>query len=108
MEACERIVEPGRKKFIVLNVNIKKDYLFIDIANSFTGEVKKQNNIYRTVKIDERYCGIGLFNIRKIVEKYNGEFSVSHSDNVFSVSVMLSLLWGKNKDCRFNGSPYFL
>ena len=31
----------------------------------------------------------------KIVEKYNGEFSVSHSDNVFSVSVMLSLLWGK-------------
>lgn len=95
VEACERIVEPGRKKFIVLNVNIKKDYLFIDIANSFTGEVKKQNNIYRTVKIDERYCGIGLFNIRKIVEKYNGEFSVSHSDNVFSVSVMLSLLWGK-------------
>ena len=82
VEACERIVEPGRKKFIVLNVNIKKDYLFIDIANSFTGEVKKQNNIYRTVKIDERYCGIGLFNIRKIVEKYNGEFSVSHSDNV--------------------------
>ena len=74
VEACERIVEPGRKKFIVLNVNIKKDYLFIDIANSFTGEVKKQNNIYRTVKIDERYCGIGLFNIRKIVEKYNGEF----------------------------------
>lgn len=59
------------------------------------------------MKIDERYCGIGLFNIRKIVEKYNGEFSVSHSDNVFSVSVMLSLLWGKNKDCRFNGSPYF-
>lgn len=58
VEACERIVEPGRKKFIVLNVNIKKDYLFIDIANSFTGEVKKQNNIYRTVKIDERYCGI--------------------------------------------------
>ena len=57
--------------------------------------MKKQNNIYRTVKIDERYCGIGLFNIRKIVEKYNGEFSVSHSDNVFSVSVMLSLLWGK-------------
>lgn len=47
------------------------------------------------MKIDERYCGIGLFNIRKIVEKYNGEFSVSHSDNVFSVSVMLSLLWGK-------------
>ena len=58
------------------------------------------------MKIDERYCGIGLFNIRKIVEKYNGEFSVSHSDNVFSVSVMLSLLW-QNKDCRFNGSPYF-
>ena len=100
VEACERIVEPGRKKFIVLNVNIKKDYLFIDIANSFTGEVKKQNNIYSCLlytsdAADERYCGIGLFNIRKIVEKYNGEFSVSHSDNVFSVSVMLSLLWGK-------------
>ena len=92
VEACGRITVPGERKFIVLNVNIKKDYLFIDIANSFTGEVKKQNNIYRTVKIDERYCGIGLFNIQTIVEKYNGEFSASHSENVFNVSVMLSLL----------------
>lgn len=92
VEACGRITAPGERKFIVLNVNIKKDYLFIDIANSFTGEVKKQNNIYKTVKIDERYCGIGLFNIQTIVEKYNGEFSASHSENVFNVSVMLSLL----------------
>lgn len=69
--------------------------------------MKKQNNIYRTVKIDERYCGIGLFNIRKIVEKYNGEFSVSHSDNVLVFRLCCHYSGGKNKDCRFNGSPYF-
>lgn len=91
VEACARINDPDNKKFIILNVNIKKDYLFINIVNSFTGEVKKQNDIYKTLKIDDRYCGIGLFNIEKIVEKYNGEFSASHTGNVFSVSVMLSL-----------------
>ena len=53
VEACERIVEPGRKKFIVLNVNIKKDYLFIDIANSFTGEVNPKTGNTLVTRADD-------------------------------------------------------
>ena len=68
------------------------DYLFVDITNSFTGEIIKSNNIYKTVKSNERYCGIGLFNIEKIVEKYNGEMSITHDANTFNVSIILSLL----------------
>ena len=92
VEACERIVDPSIPRQIILNVNIKRDYLFVDITNSFTGEIIKSNNIYKTVKSNERYCGIGLFNIEKIVEKYNGEMSINHDANTFNVSIILSLL----------------
>lgn len=91
IEACQRMNDTDMKS-IILNVNVRKDYLFIDISNSFTGEVNKQNNIYKTVKVNERYCGIGLFNIEKVVHKYNGELAIKHSDNIFNVSVILSLL----------------
>ena len=50
VEACERIVDPSIPRQIILNVNIKRDYLFVDITNSFTGEIIKSNNIYKTVK----------------------------------------------------------
>ena len=92
VEACQRITDPQARKSIVLNVSIKKDYLFIDITNTFSGRLNKQHNIYKTVKTDKRYCGIGLLNIEKIVEKYNGELAISHSGTFFNVSIMLSLL----------------
>lgn len=92
VEACQRITDAGASRQIILNVNIKRDYLFIDLVNSFNGEIKKLNNIYKTLKDNERYCGIGLFNVQKIVEKYNGEISINHTANTFSVSIILSLL----------------
>lgn len=92
MEACQRITDSCAAKQIILNVNIKRDYLFIELTNSYNGEIKKLNNIYKTMKNNERYCGIGLFNVQKIVEKYNGEISINHTADTFSVSIILSLL----------------
>ncbi|MFA6808501.1 MAG: GHKL domain-containing protein [Eubacteriales bacterium] len=91
VEACERLISSTVKKFITINANIKKDYLVVTIANSFNGKVDMNNNFYKTIKVNQRYCGIGLANIRKVVKKYNGELSLEHKDKVFTVAVMLSL-----------------
>ncbi|HIU63671.1 MAG TPA: GHKL domain-containing protein [Candidatus Avacidaminococcus intestinavium] len=91
VEACEQITDPLQKKFITLNVSIKKDYLFIDITNSFNGKVKKYNNNYLSIKKDEPYPGIGLSNTKKIVQKYNGEIAITNTHHTFNVSIILCL-----------------
>lgn len=92
VEACQRITDTAANRQIILNVNIKRDYLFIDLVNSYNGEINKLNNIYKTIKKNESYCGIGLFNVQKIVAKYDGEISIDHTPDTFSVSIILSLL----------------
>ena len=91
LEACNRISGEGQKKFINLNASIKKNFLCIKVSNSFNGEVRMENNIYKTVKTGERYCGIGLSNVRRVVDKYEGKIFIDHADRVFTVSLMLNL-----------------
>ncbi len=91
VEACERICNNNKDKFITINSCIKKDYLLIDISNSFDGVVNITNNLYKTTKINKNYCGIGLMNIEEVVNKYSGELCVEHNNNVFKIFAMLML-----------------
>lgn len=36
-------------------------------------------------------CGIGLSNVRRVVNKYEGKIFIDHADRVFTVSLMLNL-----------------
>lgn len=91
VEACSRITDPSADCHVAVNASVKKSYLFVNISNSYNGELKLQNNIYQTVKTGERFCGIGLSNVRRVVERYGGELSIRHDDHVFTVSVMLAI-----------------
>lgn len=89
VEACSRITDPAARRYIDISASVKKGYLFVIISNTFNGEVRLENNIYQTVKTGERYSGIGLSNVRRVVERYSGDISIRHKDNVFTVSAML-------------------
>lgn len=88
MEACMRM-DKEYARYITLQIQQKKAYLYICISNSYNGEVKFVNNIYESVKVGERFCGIGISNVKKVVEKYQGEINLSHSDSEFTVKAML-------------------
>ena len=97
IEACNRIEEDGPKKFIDVKASIKKEYLYVNISNAYNGQVKIENHVYQTVKTGVRYSGIGLSNVQRVVEKYNGKVSITHEDNVFTVSCLLGLDLPQNK-----------
>jgi len=88
MEACMRM-DKEYARYITLQIQQKKAYLYICSSNSYNGEVKFVNNIYESVKVGERFCGIGISNVKKVVEKYQGEINLSHSDSEFTVKAML-------------------
>ncbi|MEG1863106.1 MAG: GHKL domain-containing protein [Oscillospiraceae bacterium] len=70
---------------------MRKSYLIINISNTFDGQTNLENHIYQTIKTGEGHHGIGLSNVRRVVEKYNGEILFEDKDNVFTVSAMLAL-----------------
>lgn len=88
IEACNNIVDKSRK-FINLKAEIIGSQLVIKITNSFNGQIKKEGSIIKTSKNGEGH-GIGLSNVRKIAEKYNGYFNVKYNDNKFEVCIAMN------------------
>ena len=95
IEACEKL-EPG-KGFISLVLKRKKQFLLLDVENSFDGAVPVQvrgGSAPPTTKqstlpgiITEH--GIGLSNVREMAERYFGGVNIKVKGDVFHVTVML-------------------
>ena len=95
VEACEKL-ETG-KGFICLSLNRKKQFLLLEVENSFDRAVPVQAGgkfIPPTTKqstlpeiITEH--GIGLENVRDVAERYFGGVNIKVKGDVFHVTVML-------------------
>ncbi|WP_159435449.1 sensor histidine kinase [Sporobacter termitidis] len=78
-----------KDKFIDLKIRYDKGRLLIKIDNPFNGEIKYENNKLVTLHPDTEDHGIGLNNVRTVLEKYDGTLEIEHTDNLFSASLML-------------------
>ena len=94
IEACEKL-EPG-KGFIRLSLKRKKQFLLLEVENSFDGNmpVREGESLPVTTKqnalpdiVTEH--GIGLENVRDMAERYFGGVSIKVKGDVFHVTVML-------------------
>ncbi|MCB2296454.1 sensor histidine kinase [Clostridium tagluense] len=88
IEACNKIIDEGQK-YINIKAEIKKFNLVLKISNSFNGEVIEVGKIIKTSKKSQEH-GIGLRNVRKIAEKYNGFFEVKYEERKFEVSIVMN------------------
>lgn len=77
------------EKRLKLRIVFQKGILQIEIENSFCGKMVRKREIFFTTKPDKAAHGIGLNNVRKIVEKYNGLMEVRSGKDIFFVKVML-------------------
>lgn len=86
IEACEKI-QSDEQKVISVKCSYIKRIQFIDITNPVSEDVKISNNAVETSKSDKNIHGIGLYNIRRTVMKYDGEFEISCKDKIFAMSI---------------------
>lgn len=93
IEACRKRKEkePDAETFIRLSSFQKGKMIFIEIANSFDGNVirKRQAEFPATDKTDKEAHGIGLANVKNTAGKYHGAVDWSVDNKVFILSVML-------------------
>ncbi len=87
IQASEKIEIKDRKLFVCCQY--QKGMLIVKIRNRYNGIITYEGDSIVTLKEDKINHGIGLFNIRKTVEKYNGIFETEHSEEDFIATVML-------------------
>ena len=59
------------------------------IENTYTGEIRQRGDRMLTTKTQARQHGIGLQNVKRMVEKQNGNIEFQYEDGIFLVEVML-------------------
>ena len=93
IEACRKLKgkESDAETFIRLSSFRKGKMIFIEITNSFDGNVirKRQSEFPATDKADKEAHGIGLANIKNAAGKYHGAVDWSVNNKVFTLSIML-------------------
>ncbi len=89
IEACGKLAKEKRK--ILLSIKLAKNQLFIQMENPFEGKLKWQGSRLLTQKEDDSSHGIGLENVKRAVEKYNGTLETKAENQIFRTKILLYL-----------------
>lgn len=88
IEACEKITNQSERAMSIKARRIK-NFLTIAFENSSTEDFLIENDEILTTKQDKQYHGFGLNNIRKVVEKYDGECKIKRDVEQFILYLII-------------------
>ena len=89
--AIKAVYKVKENRFINLKMKYDKGRLLIQTDNPYIGDINEENGKLLTTDEDKDNHGIGLQNIKKVIQKYNGSMNIDYSGNVFSVSLLIYL-----------------
>ncbi|MBP3475153.1 MAG: GHKL domain-containing protein [Lachnospiraceae bacterium] len=82
-------IQNSEKKFLNIGIRYIKGILYVGIYNSYNGKLNKRGGKLQSIKRDKKNHGIGLFNIKNIVNKYDGEICINCSESVYKTDIVL-------------------
>ncbi|MGN0319583.1 MAG: sensor histidine kinase [Lachnospira sp.] len=83
----------SKEPYVIVDVKYEGHVLYISVANTYDGKVKKENEMFLSRKGNNH--GYGLENIKRIARKYNGDIRIENSRNFFIVGVVMYLETGE-------------
>lgn len=102
----ENAIEAARQteeQYLYISMTLRKGVLKIKVENSFLGigridtKLEDKKVIWKTTKKEKEQHGIGLKNVRKIVELYDGTMETKIDNNKFCVNLILFMMQTENK-----------
>ena len=88
-DACKHL--PKEKRWITFQIKVQEDMLIIFLENSFDGIIEQDSSGTYISRKKEPNHGVGLKRIFTLVEEANGFTEIRHTDNTFSVHIMIPL-----------------
>lgn len=88
LEACQKIKNPEFRTIKFQLIHKKNKYILV-VSNTVTEEVLIKNHIAETTKIDKYQHGIGMYNVRDILGKYNADGECKCENGWFTYSIMI-------------------
>lgn len=86
VRAVETCLGPRRLTVVMRETPGK---LYLKIENTHGESIQKRGNRILSSKADSRNHGIGLKNVQKVVDKYNGNMEVVYTEDVFTVKLIM-------------------
>jgi two-component system sensor histidine kinase AgrC len=78
------------KKEITVEIKLERGVLYIFIENTFdNSKIICKDGIFHTTKFDKNLHGIGLINVKKAVEKYQGTIDINFIEQKFQVNALI-------------------
>lgn len=82
-------IENVDKKSIHIQIDYDRGILFVRVVNSFDGIVVGNSKSLRTRKKQGEIHGLGLGNVKEIVERYDGDIRPVFDESVFEVEMII-------------------
>lgn len=76
-------------KQMKISIRLDKGILFLNICNSCQGIADGKRFFLETTKVDKLNHGVGLKNVRRIVEKYHGDMEFICENGVMEADIMM-------------------
>lgn len=77
------------RSYLNVEIYVKSGILFLFIENSYSGNVIKRKEKFKTTQKDAARHGIGLENVRKMIDMCGGEINISNTEDIFKVEALL-------------------
>ncbi len=87
LDALEKVEE----RYLYVGISFHNGLMLIRMWNSFDGVVDKDGAMFKSRKEERTMHGIGLQNIRDIVNKYDGAIKIDTTKNLFKIDIILYL-----------------
>ena len=89
VEACVAM-EAEEPRYIRVDIRSRGPFLVVEIANSYNNVINIKDSEYLTTKRVRLLHGMGLTNVRRVVNKYDGRLEINHENGEFCVRAILT------------------
>lgn len=89
LRAVKCITSEKKRKYISVLISEEPGKLYLKIKNSHCEKIRNFGGVFQTTKKNKEGHGIGLKNVEKIVDAYSGHMEVEHTDDWFSVEIIM-------------------
>lgn len=88
VEACEKVCSD---RIITVDSVNKDDFWILTIRNPLSEPVQIKDNHIKTTKSDKKLHGIGIMDVEKVIDRYDGMVRFFSENNEFTVRVTVKM-----------------